>query len=321
MKLPASLQKVVDFTKELFISFGKANAFTLGASLAYYTIFSFGPMLVVMISVTSIFVGRKAVTGQLYDNLNELLGPTTAENLQGIVESAYASGDSFWASAIGLATLLFAATTVFNALKTSLNSIWEIESRPDNTIKGLVFDRILSFGMVLGLGFMLLVTLVVNAVVVGFVDQIVQLVPGLGETFLKGFTMSIDLALSTLIFALLFRYLPDAKARWKDIWVGAFFTSFLFLLGKFLIGIYIGNSNFSNTYGAASALITLLVWTYYNSQIVFLGAQFTFVWAKWSSHPILPASHAVRIVKEVKEVNHWDAAEAEGVSQEDLEAR
>jgi membrane protein len=202
-----------------------------------------------------------------------------------------------------------------------LNRIWKIESRPDNTIKGLIFDRILSFGMVLVLGFMLLVTLVVNAVVVGFVDQIVQLMPGLGGTLLKIVTMGIDLGLSTIIFAMLFRFLPDARARWKDIWVGAFFTSCLFLLGKFLIGIYIGNSNFSNTYGAAAALITLLVWTYYNSQIIFLGAEFTFVWAKWSGHPILPASRAVRIVKEVKEVDHWDAARAEGVSQEDLDAR
>lgn len=302
MKLPSWLQNIVDFSKELFTNYGKDDAFTLGASLAYYTVFSFAPMLVVMISAASIFVGREAVTGQLYNQLNGLLGADAAENLQAIVENAYQTGDSLWATVIGIGTLLFAATTVFNALKTSLNRVWEIESRPDSSIKAFVFDRVLSFGMVLVLGFMLLVTLVVNAVVTGFVEDIAARIGIVGPGLLQAFTLAVDLSLTAAIFGLLFRFLPDARARWRDIWVGAFFTSALFLLGKVLIGIYIGNSDFSNTYGAAAALITLLVWTYYNSQIIFLGAEFTFVWAKWQGHPIRPGEKAVKVIKEVRTV-------------------
>ncbi|PHI19087.1 ribonuclease BN [Lewinellaceae bacterium SD302] len=321
MKLPRWMQRIVSFSKELFTNYGKDDAFTLGASLAYYTVFSFGPMLVVIISAASIFMGREAVTGQLYNQLNGLLGADAAETLQGIVESAYRTGDSIWATLLGIGTLLFAATTVFNSLKTSLNRIWEIENRPESTIKSFLLNRVLSFGMVLVLGFMLLVTLVVNAIVGGFVEQIAEAITLLGPAVLRAFTLGLDLIITAIIFACLFRFLPDARARWRDIWVGAFFTSFLFMIGKFLIGLYIGNSDFSTTYGAAGALITLLVWTYYNSQIIFLGAEFTYVWASRSGHPILPGDHAVRVVKEVVTQEPEEARKDLGVTKASLAKR
>lgn len=301
MKLPEWIAKPFDFTKELFVNFGKDDSFTLGASLAYYIVFSFAPMLVVLLAITSFFAGKEAVSGQLYRQLDGLLGKDAALTIQELVENAYQTGESWWAMLIGIGTLVFTATTVFNALKMSINRIWELEARPGNTIMGFILDRVLSFGMVLVLGFMLLTTLVLNAVVVAFVEKIAALVPLLGPTMLTMVTFSIDLALTTCIIASLFRFLPDAIVRWRDIWAGAIFTSLLFIIGKVLIGFYIGNSDFGSTYGAAAGLITLLVWTYYNSQIIFLGAEFTWVWARRSGHPIQPNEYAVHIVRQVIE--------------------
>lgn len=315
MKIPPPFARLYNFLSELVTNYGKDDAFTLGAALAYYTVFSFAPMLVIIISVSSWFAGREAVTGQLYRELNQLFGPDTAATFQEIVGNAYSSGDTFWATLIGTATLLFTATTVFNALKNSLNRIWGLQSQPSNLVAGLMLDRFLSFGMVLVLGFMLLVTLVINAVVVGFVEQIAQFVPLLGSGLLKVFTLVIDWILTSVIIASLFRFLPDARARWRDIWVGAIFTGFLFLVGKFLIGLYIGNSNFSSTYGAAGALVTLLIWTYYNAQIIFLGAEFTWVWARRSGHAIEPNEYAVHIRQETVTISEAEAqAEAEAAA-------
>ncbi|CAH1002329.1 hypothetical protein LEM8419_03236 [Neolewinella maritima] len=296
-------KRIVGFTKDLFTNFGKDDAFTLGAALAYYTVFSFAPLLVVAIAVASYFMGEEAVTGRLYGELEGLLGPDAAETLQEIVSNAYSTGDSLWATALSVATLVFTATTVFATLKTSLNRIWEIEARPANNILGFLITRLLSFSFVIGLGFLLMTTLVVNALIIGFMDKLAAMVPALGPVVLAVTSWVVATAVTAVIFALLFRYLPDAKARWKDIWAGAIFTALLFGLGRFLIGFYIGNSDFSSTYGAAGALVTLLVWTYYNSQILFLGAEFTATWAKRRGFPIRPDKNAVRIVKEVRKVD------------------
>ena len=296
-------QRTWSFTKDLFTNFGKDDAFTLGAALAYYTVFSFAPLLVVAIAIASTFMGEEAVTGRLYGELDGLLGPDAAATLQEIVSNAYQTGDSLWATVLSIATLVFTATTVFATLKTSLNRIWEIEARPANNILGFVFTRLLSFSFVVGLAFLLMTTLVVNALIIGFMDKIATMIPALGAVVLAVTSWVVATAVTAVIFALLFRYLPDARARWKDIWAGAIFTALLFGLGRFLIGFYIGNSNFSSTYGAAGALVTLLVWTYYNSQILFLGAEFTATWAKRRGFPIRPGKNAVRIIKEVRKVD------------------
>ena len=291
------------FTQELFNNYGQDDAFTLGAALAYYTVFSFAPLLVVAIAIASYFMGEDAVTGRLYGELNGLLGPDAASTLQEIVSNAYSTGDSVWATVLGIGTLLFTASTVFATLKMSLNKIWQIEARPANNIIGFLLTRLLSFSFVVGLGFLLMITLIVNALVIGFMDNIASAVPALSTTLLTLTSWIIGTAVTAVIFALLFRYLPDAKARWKDIWAGAIFTALLFGLGRYLIGLYIGNSNFGSTYGAAGALVTLLVWTFYNSLILFLGAEFTFTWAKRRGFPIRPNHNAVRVIKEVRKVD------------------
>lgn len=271
------------------------DALNLGAALAYYTVFSFAPILVVATSIAGYFFGRDAIAGRLENELSGLLGQDTASSLQEIVSNAYVSGDSVWGTIVGVATLTFAATGVFTNLRTSMNKIWEIRPTPTNGIVAFLRTKVLSFSFVVGLGFLLMITLILNALVIGFMDQLVQFVPALGSTMLVTTTWVFSTAVTTVIFALLFRYLPDARVRWRDLWAGALFTALLFGLGRFLIGFYIGNSDFSSTYGAAGALITLLVWTYYNSQILFLGAEFTQVWARWRGNPILPTQHAVKI--------------------------
>lgn len=271
------------------------DALNLGAALAYYTVFSFAPILVVATSIAGYFFGRDAIAGRLENELSGLLGQDTASSLQEIVSNAYVSGDSVWGTIVGVATLTFAATGVFTNLRTSMNKIWEIRPTPTNGIVAFLRTKVLSFSFVVGLGFLLMITLILNALVIGYMDQLVQFVPALGSTMLVTTTWVFSTAVTTVIFALLFRYLPDARVRWRDLWAGALFTALLFGLVRFLIGFYIGNSDFSSTYGAAGALITLLVWTYYNSQILFLGAEFTQVWARWRGNPILPTQHAVKI--------------------------
>ncbi|MFT6512644.1 MAG: membrane protein, partial [Neolewinella sp.] len=166
-----------------------------------------------------------------------------------------------------------------------------------------IFTRLLSFSFVIGLGFVLMITLVLNALVIGFTDQLGAYVPAFGPAIITFSSWGVSTMVTTFIFVLLFRYLPDARARWRDLWAGAVFTALLFGLGRFLIGFYIGNSDFSSTYGAAGALITLLVWTYYNSQILFLGAEFTQVWAQWKGKPIVPTENAVKVRWEMVKVD------------------
>ena len=302
MTLPKPVQAVIDFTKELFSNYGNDDAFTLGAALAYYTVFSFAPLLVLVISVTSFFIGPEAVRGELYDQLSGLLGSDAATTLEGIVQNAYISGNSLFAIAVGAGTLFFGATAVFAAIQNALNKIWQIEPRPKSNILAFVKARAKALSFVLVLGFLLLVTLAIDALVSSFGEQISGYLFGVGPLLIEATTQVLSLLVTTIIFALIFRFLPDARPSYRDVFAGALFTALLFAVGRWAIGFYIGNSDFGSTYGAAAALITLLVWTFYSSQILFLGAEFSFVWAKWHGRRIKPKPYAVRVVRKAKSV-------------------
>lgn len=303
MKEKNIFKRIFAFSKDVINQYINDDALNLGAALAYYTVFSFAPMLVVATSIAGYFFGQEAISGRLDSELAGLLGRDAADALSEIISNAYVSGDTLIATMISVGTLIFAATGVFSNLKISLNKIWNIQPMPTNGILAFIFTRLLSFSFVVGLGFLLMTTLVINALVIGFMDQLASFVPALGPLMLAITSWLVTTMITAFIFVLLFRYLPDARARWKDLWAGAIFTALLFGLGRFLIGFYIGNSDFSSTYGAAGALITLLVWTYYNSQILFLGAEFTQVWAQWRGNPIVPTEHAVKIRREVVKVD------------------
>lgn len=295
MKKESVLKRTWSFTKELVNRYIADDALNLGAALAYYTVFSFAPLLVVATAIAGAFFGEDAVAGNLYGELAKLLGKDAAISIEKIVSNAYQAGDTFWATAISVGALIFAATGVFVNLQISLNKLWRIKSTPENSLKAFLKKRLLSFGFVIGVGFLLMVTLVVNAVVLGFVDKIAEMIPTLGSVMLGSVSWLLATLITAMIFAMMFRFLPDATVRWRSILVGSLFTAILFGVGRLVIGFYLGNSDFSSTYGAAGALMTLLVWTYYNSQILFLGAVFTAVWAQRSGDPILPDSHAVKI--------------------------
>ena len=302
MTLPKPLKSIVDFTKELFGNYADDDAFTLGAALAYYTVFSFAPLLVVLISVTSFFIGPRAVRGELHEQLASLLGSEAATTLQDIVQNAYISGNSLVAITIGAVTLFFGATAVFAATQNALNKIWQIEPRPKSNILAFVKARARALSFVIVLGFLLLVTLVIDALVASFGEQISGYLFGVGPLLIQVITWVIGLLITAAIFGLIFRFLPDARPDTRDVFAGAFFTALLFAIGRWAIGFYIGNSDFSSTYGAAAALVTLLVWTFFSSQILFLGAEFSFVWAQWHGRRIRPKAYAVRVVRGVKEL-------------------
>lgn len=288
-------QRILSYAKEVFSEYGSDRGASLGAALAYYTVFSIAPALIIAIAVAGIFVGTEAVQGQLQHELSGLLGQEAAQDLGQIIQNAYRSGDSWWMTIVGIVTLIMGGTGVVNELKNSLNVVWEIKETPSNSILGYIKNRVLSLSFIIGLGFILMVSLGLNAFVVAFSDELTRRISVIGEVLAIVISIVLSLGMTTLMFALLFKYLPDTDIKWQDVWTGAFFTAVLFAIGKYLIGFYIGNSSISTTFGTAGALAALLVWVYYSSQIIILGAEFTQVWVRRSGRHIPPDKEAVKI--------------------------
>jgi len=270
----------------------------LGAALAFYTIFSIMPMLVVVIAVAGILAGPAAAEGQLFDRLTGFVGEDTAKALQGLLGNAHQSGQGIVATVMGLATLIVGATGVFNALKISLNRIWEIQPKPKSTVLGLFFSRLISFSFVLGMGFLMVVSFLLSALVTGFAGKIAELLPGAAGVFVVAASNGVSLLMTVGVFAALFKYLPDAKVTWRDVVPGAILTTLLFIVGKYALTFYFQYSNPASAFGAAASLMSLLLWVYYSSQIFFLGAEFIYVWAREHDRPILPGEEAVQVLKQ-----------------------
>jgi membrane protein len=270
----------------------------LGAALAFYTIFSIMPMLVVILAVAGLLAGPAAAEGQLFAKLTEFVGADTAKALQGLLGNAYQSGEGIVATVLGMATLVVGATGVFNALKTSLNRIWEIQPKPKSTVLGFLFGRLLSFSFVLGMGFLMVVSFLLSALVTGFAGKIAELLPGMAGVVVVGASNGVSLLMTVGVFAALFRYLPDATVTWRDVLPGAVLTTLLFVVGRFALTFYFQLSDPTSAFGAAASLMSLLLWVYYSSQIFFLGAEFIYVWAREHGRPILPGPAAVQVVKQ-----------------------
>jgi membrane protein len=250
----------------------------LGAALAYYATFSLAPLLIIAVSISGLVFGREAATGQIVGQIQGLVGQDTARTIQAMIEKSDQPATSIIASLIGLIALLFGASGVFGELQQSLNAIWDIEPKPKRGIWAVVKDRFFSFSMVLGTGFLLLVSLVISAALAGITNIVTGFMPG-WEIITQIVNFIISLGVITILFALIFKYVPDAKIAWADVWIGAAVTALLFTIGKALIGFYIGYSSLSSTYGAAASLVVILLWVYYSAQILFFGAEFTQVYA------------------------------------------
>src|SRR5215216_2096545 len=271
------------------------KASRLSAALAYYTIFSLAPMLLIIIAVTGFFWSQDVVQSQVLNQIEGLVGAEGRTFVSDLLTSASNPAKGIVATIVGIITLLFGALGVFNELHNALNTIWEVKEEETKgflqSIKKIIFSRLLSFTMILGIGFLLLVSLVISAGLSAVQETIGNAIP-VSEILLQLVNLVISIGVITVLFALIFKFLPDAEIAWRDVWLGAFVTAILFSLGKFLIGIYLGNSSVTSSFGAAGSLVLLLVWIYYSAQILFFGAEFTQVYAN---------NYGSRIVSEAAE--------------------
>lgn len=255
------------------------RASSMGAALAYYTFFSMAPLLLIVISVAGLLLGRDAAQGYLMSELGGVLGPKAADSIQLLVASVSEPADSWWGTLVGLGVMLVGATTVFAELQDSLDRIWQAPRRPaGGGVWALLRDRVLSFGLILGLGFLLMVSLVMSAVITALGRWWNNT---LGDWLWLAQALNLDLgfAITATLFAMIYKLMPRAYVEWKDVWVGALVTALLFSLGKALIGIYLSASGVASAYGAAGSLVLVLLWVYYSAQVFLLGAEFTWVYA------------------------------------------
>ena len=290
--------KIKDYWKVLkqsFSEFGEQQITKKAAALAYYTIFSLAPMLIIILSIVEFIWGDKAVEGSLYGQISGMVGASAATQIQEMIKNAAISGKSTVATIISVITLILSATGVFTEIQDSINSIWHLKAKPKVGFMKMLMNRLISFSMVVGLGFILLVSLVVTAMIEAFGKALERMMPHVTVYILYAINLAVTLGVVTVLFAIIFKVLPDAKIRWKDVWAGAFVTAIFFIIGKFLITVYLGTSNVTSSYGAAGSLIVILLWVYYSSIILYFGAIFTRIYAQFRGFKITPNHYAVFI--------------------------
>ncbi len=285
-----------NIAKNSVTEFLKNNSLRLAAALAYNTIFSLPPILFIILMAVGAFWGEEALSGQLYAQSKDALGADAAAEIQTMINNLNKQESKGVAKWIGFGTLIFAATTFFITLQESLNTIWNIKAKPENGIMMMIKTRFLSFGLILSVGFLLLASFVVSAALSILSDYLREIFAGVAVYIFKLLDFVLSVGVITVLFALIYKYLPDAIIRWKDTWVGAFVTALLFVAGKFLIGWYLSTSDVGSAYGVAGSIIIILVWIYYSSLIVFYGAEFTQQFARRFGEKIKPNDYAVRFV-------------------------
>lgn len=268
-----------ELAKASVLAWNEDYAPSMGAAIAYYTLFSIAPLLVIVIAVAGFFFGEEAARGEIFDQARGLLGEEGAVAVQGLVRSASQPRQGFIALAISAVFTVIGATAVFGELQSAMDRIWRAPAKQRGSgFMGLVRGRLLAFGMVLGVAFLLLVSLVISAVLAAL-GTVWNAMFGGWETVLQIVNTTVSLVVFTAVFAMIYRYLPRVSVDWRDVWTGAAITSVLFVIGKYLIGLYIGTAGVTSGFGAAGAIAALLVWVYYSAQIFLLGAEFTRVYA------------------------------------------
>lgn len=282
-----------------FAEWREDNASRLSAALAYYTIFSIPPLIIIAIAIAAQLFDRAAVQQQVVDQISGLVGDSGAEVVESILENSSGSEETAVAAIISVVTLLLGASGVFGELHNALNTIWEVKAKPGRGIWGTIKDRFFSFTMVLGVGFLLLVSLIISAGLAAVNEFISGVMPSF-ITLAQVINFLVSFGIITVLFGLIYKVVPDVKVAWRDVWIGAVVTAFLFTVGKFAIGLYLGNSAPGSTYGAAGSLIVLLLWVYYSAQILFFGAEFTQVYANKYGSRIVADEDAVALSPEAQ---------------------
>jgi membrane protein len=283
---------VWQFSKDVVYQWVEDQPFQLASSLSYYTLFSLAPLLIIAISVAGLAFGREAAQNQIVETIQGIVGQESAQTIQGMIQRASNKpATGIVSTVLGIVALLFGAGGVVGQLQTSLNTIWGVAPKPGQGVWGFIRQRFISFALVLAIGFLLLVSLVVSAALAGLTNLLGILLGGIAFV-----AHAVDILISfgsiTFLFAIIYKFLPDVRIHWKDVWVGAALTALLFSVGKFLIGLYLGTSGVTSAYGAAGSIITVLLWVYYSSLIFFLGAEFTQVYASRYGSGVVPADNA-----------------------------
>lgn len=281
--------------KEAGTGFIDDKVLKLSGSLAYLTIFSIGPLIIVVIFVADLVWGRAAIEGTIYGQLKGLLGSDASVQIQDIIKNAAVSNKGTLAAIIGIITLLFSSTAVFAEIQDSVNTIWNLKPKPKKGWLKMLMNRLLSFSVIVSLGFLLLVSLIINGLIEAMSRRLILMFPDIAVAVVYVINLAITFAVISFLFAIIFKVLPDAKIRWKDVMTGSMVTAVLFMLGKFAITFYIGSSNITTTYGAAGSLVILLLWVYYSSVILYFGAEFTKAYAAAYGGRIYPNHYAVWI--------------------------
>lgn len=293
--------------KQGFSEFGDINITKMAAALAYYTVFALAPMLIVIITIVQFFYGDQAIQGNLYPQIAGFLGPEAGKQIQDMIKNAAVSPTGTVSTIISVIVLLLSATGVFAEIQDSINSIWHLKAKPKGGLIKLVISRLISFSMVVSLGFILLVSLVVNSLVEALMNRLEKLFSDAMVYLAYGINIIITFIVITLLFSIIFKFLPDATIKIKQVLPGAIATSVLFIIGKFGITLYVSKSNISSTYGAAGSIIVILVWVYYSAIILYFGALLTRIYLQCSGHTIHPNKYAV-FVREVQVENKGSLA-------------
>ncbi|WP_299289901.1 YihY/virulence factor BrkB family protein [uncultured Mucilaginibacter sp.] len=283
-----------------FNGFMDDRGLKLSAALAYYTVFALAPLLMLVISLISVFLGQDAIQNNIYPQIKSYVGSSAALQIQEMIKSVSLSGKTGIAVVTSVVTLIIGATSVFMEIQDSINLIWRVKAKPKKGWLKMITNRLISFSMVISLGFLLIVSLIISALISALSNKITHYFPEVTVRLFNLINLGITFLVIAVLFGIIFKFLPDVKIGWRDVRTGAFFTSLLFMLGKYLIGIYIQTTGTGSTYGAAGSIIVILVWIYYTAAILYFGAEFTQVYADNYGHKIEPAEYAVHV--EQKEV-------------------
>jgi membrane protein len=295
-QIPANRLKAAwELLKLTFAEWMNDSTFEWSAALAFYTIFSLAPVLLIAVGVGSFFLAPDTATDQIVSEMDKMIGAQGANAVRQVIESSRGLGKGVWAVSLGIITLITGATAVFGELQSALNQIWDVKSKPDRgVIMSFIVDRVRSFSIAVCVGFLLLVSLVASALISGLQNYMNAWLPGVPWVWQTANVVTSFLVIAVL-FAMIYKFLPDVVISWKDVWTGAAVTALLFTGGKYAIGVYLGRTATASAFGAAGSLVVLLFWVYYSALISFLGAEFTQVYARRYGPGIQPKEHAVRV--------------------------
>lgn len=294
-KIKKAVAPITEVVKTIIAGAGSHSLMTFAAAIAFYTIFSLPGLIITIVVVAGVFLGQEAATGELTMHLSEFIGPDIANSISEIIVQVDMSDENTFQTIFGVGTLIFSATTIFMSLQKGLNEIWDVVAQPKRGFVKFLVNRVLSLGMIVGMGFILIVSLISDTILEIFFDKI-QSIIGSEPSFLLSITSSIfSFGIIFLIIGMIFKFLPDVELRWKDVGLAALITAGLFVLGKYAIQYYLSTSNFAETYQAAGSIVILLIWVYYSTVVILIGAEITRAIMIYKGRPIRPSEHATKV--------------------------